>query len=87
MRKVIGWHAISGVTFFGLKRSARATACSAVDSPPHVLKLNNNGDVTERRERTRAGNPTNNEDNNSKSDDNVDDFSHICNRDALSNYN
>jgi hypothetical protein len=29
--------AISGVTFFGLKRSARAAACSAVDSPPHVL--------------------------------------------------
>jgi hypothetical protein len=49
MKRSSGSRAISGVTFFGLKRSARAAACSVVDSPPHV-QLNDNGEATEERD-------------------------------------
>jgi hypothetical protein len=49
MKRSSGSRAISGVTFFGLKRSARAAACSVVDSPPHVT-LNDNGEMTEERD-------------------------------------
>ena len=42
MKRSSGSRAISEVTFFGLKRSARAAACSAVGSPPHAT-LNDNG--------------------------------------------
>jgi len=43
---------ISGVTFFGLKRSARAATCSAVDSPPDVQGLINKVKAKERQEHT-----------------------------------
>ena len=49
MKRSNGSRAISGVTFFGLKRSARAAACSVVDSPPHAI-LNDNGEATEERD-------------------------------------
>lgn len=49
MKRSSGSRAISGVTFFGLKRSARAAACSVVDSPPHII-LNDNGETTEERD-------------------------------------
>jgi hypothetical protein len=85
--KVSEGRAISGVTFFGLKCSARAAACSAVELPPHVVELNDNdGEMTERRERTGGGNPTNDKDNNGKGNDNVDDFSHGCNREGMLDY-
>jgi hypothetical protein len=45
--KPSGNRAISVVTFLGLKRSARAAACSAIDSPPHML-LNDNAEAMER---------------------------------------
>ena len=49
MKRSNGSRAISGVTFFGLKRSARAAACSVVDSPPHVI-LNDDEEATEERD-------------------------------------
>ncbi len=70
-------HAISGVTFFGLKRRARAATCSAVDSPPHVHGLNHKVGATERQGHTRSGGPAYDEDNNGKCDDDVHDFSHV----------
>jgi hypothetical protein len=77
MKKPGGYRAISGVTLFGLKRSTRAAACSAVDSPPHAL-LNDNGAAIERLERTGRCCPTDDQDNNRKGNNNVDNFSHLC---------
>jgi len=76
MKKPGGYRAISGVTLFGLKRSTRAAACSAVDSLPHAL-LNDNGAAIERLERTGRCCPTNDQDNNRKGNNNVDNFSHL----------